>query len=384
VTGNATIHSLQLGMEWFPEKPGGLNRMFFELVRHLPAAGVSVRGLVAGSARAAEETGGIVRAFAPASRPLPARLLAVRRAASPLLRDNPGLLVASHLALYTAPVLSRLRQHPLVVHFHGPWALEGRVEHESLLTVFAKAAVERAVYRRATACIALSTPFARYVEQRFGVPGDRIHVVPGGVDASRYAAGASRAEARTRLGWPVDRPIVLAVRRLTRRMGLDDLISAAARVRKRVPELLVLIAGSGPAAGALERWIRELGLERHVRLLGAVPEADLPYAYRAADLSVVPTIALEGFGLIVAESLAAGTPCLVTPVGGLPETVRELSVDLVLPDAGTDALAAGITAALHGSLRLPDARACAEFARSRYDWPVVAERVRRVYEAALR
>jgi glycosyltransferase involved in cell wall biosynthesis len=121
-----------------------------------------------------------------------------------------------------------------------------------------------------------------------------------------------------------------------------------------------------------------------VRLLGFVPDESLPSAYRAADLSVVPTVALEGFGLIVVESLAAGTPCLVTPVGGLPEAVSGLSRALILRSTGAEAIADGLGDALTGVTPMPGPRECVDFARRNFDWPVIAERVRLVYEEALR
>src|SRR6185437_17166875 len=124
------------------------------------------------------------------------------------------------------------------------------------------------------------------------------------------------------------------------------------------------------------------GLTDNVRLLGFLPDAQLPAAYRAADVTVVPTVSLEGFGLIVVESLAAGTPCLVTPVGGLPEAVSGLSRALVLRSTGAEAIADGLGDALTGKMALPAARECAEFARRNFDWPVIAERVRLVYEEA--
>ncbi|MFI5310342.1 MAG: asparagine synthase (glutamine-hydrolyzing) [Gemmatimonadales bacterium] len=379
-----TLRTLQLGMEWFPDKPGGLNRMYFELMRHLPDAGVAVHGLVAGGAQVARDSDGMIEGFAPFSDSLPSRLLAVRHHAAPLLRGDPGMLVVSHFALYTAPVLDQLGDLPLVVHFQGPWGLEGQAERQAYGTVLMKTMVERAVYRRAAAFIALSTPFAQILEQRFGIAGERIHVIPGGVDVGRFSIAESREESRARLGWPVDRPIVLAVRRLVRRMGLDGLVASVALMRARVPDLLVMIAGRGPISGALERQITALGLQEHVRLLGFVADEDLPLAYRAADLTVVPSEKLEGFGLIVAESLAAGTPCLVTPVGGLPEAVGGLSRDLVLPATGADAIAEGLAAALTGAFPLPGAKECLEFARRHYDWPGIAERIRLVYEQALR
>lgn len=378
------VRTLQLGMEWFPEKPGGLNRVFQELIQHLPNANVEVQGLVAGTEKVTADSRGMIQGFAPHSERLLPRLLAVRRLAAPVLRSDPALLVVSHFALYTLPILGELRAHPLVIHFQGPWGLEGEAERQSALAVIVKTAIERLVYRRAKVFIVLSSPFGRVLESRFGIPRDRIRIIPGGVDVRRFSIAESRAESRKRLGWPAGRPIVLAVRRLMRRMGLDNLIAATALVREKVPDVLVLIAGIGPMASELRAQIERNNLSDNVRLLGFVPDADLPNAYRAADLTVVPTQLLEGFGLIVAESLAAGTPCLVTPVGGLPEAVQGLSPQLVLKDSTPEAIAEGVVAALTGTLSLPDAAACTDFARRNYDWSVIAERTRLVYEEAMR
>lgn len=380
----SAVRTLQLGMEWFPEKPGGLNRVYYELMRHLPDANVEVHGLVVGTDRVARDSGGMIEAFAPHSGKLGPRMLAVRRLGGPLLRADPGLLVVSHFALYTAPLLDALRDHPLVVHFQGPWGLEGEAERQPAAVVRAKSAIERMVYARADAFIVLSPPFGDILEKQFGVPPEKIHVIPGGVDVPRYALTASRDACRARLGWPADRPILLAVRRLMRRMGLDNLITATLAIRERFPDVLVLIAGRGPMADELQAQIDALGLQDNVRLLGFLPDDDLPAAYRAATLSVVPTQALEGFGLIVAESLAAGTPCLVTPVGGLIAAIEGLSRDLILKGTDPASIADGVVDVLSGAIPVPDAEACLEFARRNYDWPVIVGRIRSVYEDSMR
>ena len=114
-----------------------------------------------------------------------------------------------------------------------------------------------------------------------------------------------------------------------------------------------------------------------------MPDDDLPLAYRAADLTVVPTVSLEGFGLITVESLAAGTPAIVTPVGGSPEVIGGLSPDLIVPDWTPAALAAAINAALDGTLKLPTPTQCQAFARRHYDWSTVCQSVADVYRQAI-
>ena len=160
--------------------------------------------------------------------------------------------------------------------------------------------------------------------------------------------------------------------------------AAVAALRKRVPDVLVLIAGQGPMEQELRTQIRRAQLDEHCRLVGFIDEADLPSAYRAADLTVVPSVALEGYGLIVPESLAAGTPALVTPVGGLPETVEGLSLHCVFADSTADAIARGLGDALTGAVPMPTADDCRAYARRRNDWSVIVEQVRRVYDGVRR
>jgi glycosyltransferase involved in cell wall biosynthesis len=378
------LQTLQLGMGWFGEQAGGLNRVYAHLVDELARSGVELSGLVAGSDDVTRASGGLVRAFAPASASLVSRTRALRAASADWLRERPDAVVVSHFAMHAFPLLSQFGERPFVVHFQGPWGAESRVEGAGPLRVFAKQMVERAVYRRADKAIVLSTAFRDVLARQFGVPLERIRVIPGGVDVDRFDIAPSRSECRRTLGWPTDRPIVLCVRRLVRRVGVDTLVEATNILRARVPDALVLIAGTGPLRGELEARIAALGLERHVQLIGFVPDDDLPTAYRAADLSVVPTATLEGFGLITVESLAAGTPCVVTPVGGLTEVVAPFAPQLIADTPSADDIGTLLAAALRGEVALPTARQCERYARRDFDWPVVAAAVRKVYEAACR
>ena len=376
-----TLQTLQIGMEWFAEHPGGLNRVYGHLLSELAAQGVESFGLVAGTPNVEHDSAGLARAFAPVGAPVWTRLRRLRAAALPWLnahgRDG---VVASHFAMHALPLLDRLRDRPFVVHFQGPWGEESRVEGGSASSVAVRTFLERQVYRRADAAIVLSDAFADILASRFGIPRERIHVIPGGVEASRFAGMRSADSCRLELGWPTDRPIVLCVRRLVRRVGLDALLEAMVEVRQRVPDVLLLIAGTGPLRQEMELRIASLGLADSVRLLGFVPEDRLPSAYRAADLTIVPSLALEGFGLITVESLAAGTPCIVTPVGGLTEIVVRFAPQLVTASPRAADIGEVLATALLGQRPVPTAEACAEYAKANFDWPIIATRVRHVYE----
>jgi glycogen synthase len=375
-------------MGWFPELPGGLDRVYYNLAAHLRREGIGVCGAVVGSPEVARLTEGDVIPFAAPNDSLTTRLTKARSAIGRAIETRRPDVIASHFALFTAPVLDKLRHAPLVVHFHGPWAQEltaetGTGSLKGKLKQAAGHLVERLVYRRASRCIVLSRAFGDILVRDYHVPEELIRIIPGGVDLARFLVPQSKAEARREFELESGRPIVVAVRRLARRMGLDNLIDAIAKVRLRYPDILLLIGGRGPMAAELKSRVELKGLERNVRLLGFVPDDKLALLYRAADFSVVPTVALEGFGLITLESLAAGTPVLVTPVGGLPDAVSALSADLVFVSAAPADIAQGIIDALCGRRSLPGRDECQAYISENFTWTKVAQRTIRVYREAL-
>ncbi len=374
---------IQIGSGWFSEHPGGLERVFHALWRYLPEEGFSVRGLVVGSPRVSRETGGTVQAVAAPDASLPRRLRGMRQALSTLSRQHPPALIAGHFALYLFPLQDMLRRQPFVMHFHGPWALESNAESETSGSTLIKRLLERQVYRQATHCVVLSHAFKEVLERHYAIPPHRITVIPGGVDSDRFRLSVSRPEARRLLGLPPDRPLLLTVRRLRHRMGLSQLLKATRNLREAFPELLVLIAGKGPLYTSLQTYIEENNLHNHVRLSGFVPENDLPLLYRAADLTLMPSQALEGFGLTTLESLAAGTPVLATPVGGLPEILHPLNPQLLLPDTSIEALTETLRSWLLGQLPLPDAASCQQYVDQHFTWHHMVRKTADLYRALL-
>ena len=166
-------------------------------------------------------------------------------------------------------------------------------------------------------------------------------------------------------------------------MGLENLVAAMAEVCQQYPETILYIGGKGELANSLQNQIDELQLNDNIKLLGYIADEDLPLCYRAANFSIVPTVALEGFGLIVIESLAAGTPVLGTPVGGIPEILRPFSTDLVFASPSTENLAQGILEVLSGKRQLPSNQSCLDYVKANYTWEVITPQIKEVYQKAI-
>lgn len=367
--------SLHIGIEC---DRGGAGRVISELMTHLPEAGFGFRGIVANSPSTAVSDG-TVSSFAPARAGLLKRLHKARNAIRAALDEFKPDIVASHFAMYSAPGIDLLKDMRTISHFHGPWSEESLQEGEHNTAVAAKSYLEAAVYRRSHRVIVLSNAFADLITSRFGVDPGRVRLVPGSVNTKRFALETPRADSKVALDLPLDRPILVTVRRLVNRMGLAQLIDAMTQVTAAIPDVLLCIAGQGPLRGSLQVQVERLGLTRNIRFLGFVAEDALAHLFYSADINVVPTIALEGFGLVAAEAMATGTPSMVTPVGGLPEVVGGLSQNLIFSDTNAPDIAEGLIGALTGAIELPTRWQCREYIENNFSSRLMALRTVEVY-----
>jgi D-inositol-3-phosphate glycosyltransferase len=192
--------------------------------------------------------------------------------------------------------------------------------HESVLEQIVKAPV-RAIYRRADAIVCIGRDLEREA-LRAGVPRDRVTYLPHGIDLSRFrpAEPGERDRLRSQFGWPVSRPVVLFVGRLSVEKGVTDLLEAW-RLANRRDAMLVLVGpdmtGHPWDAGASGRaFAAANGLAESVRFEGGV--ADPAPFYRAADVFVQPSH-FEALGNTALEAMASGLPVISSGVGGLAD-----------------------------------------------------------------
>jgi glycosyltransferase involved in cell wall biosynthesis len=284
----------------------------------------------------------------------------------------------------------------VVYNYLSPWseeyrtrALQGRLPladpatvrplpAESALIALRKR-LERGVLQRSRRAILMTESMADICCDLHGLSREKIVVIPGGVDTDRFRPLPDRRSVRRALGLQENETLIFTVRNLVPRMGLGNLIEAMQSVLRSLPRGVCIIGGDGPLKAALCDRAEELRLGDRVRFAGFIPEADLPGYYGAADLFVLPTAALEGFGLVTVEALACGTPVVGTPVGGTPEILRGLDPALILQGAEPNAIAAGILTALDRVVGHEEWRArCRDYAVANYSWQVVVDRVEAV------
>ncbi|HEY3101717.1 MAG TPA: glycosyltransferase [Methylomirabilota bacterium] len=345
---------------------GGGERVLWEHARGLARRGhaVTVLGRAPdGAAAAALERHGVrVVLFAVGRRN---RAGFVREAVFAAREAARGVLAASGvdvlnvyqpLAGYGVLALPAARRVPALYTFLSPAPLEYRARERMTrrhvggvagrLGSVALWALERACLRRAGRIQVLSEYSAEQLWQLYRIAEDRLVKIPGGVDLRHFVPSEDRAGVRARLGLAKEAPLLLTVRNLEARMGLDTLLRALPRVIARHPDVQLLVAGCGSQRAALESLAVALGVAAHVRFLGFVPDGVLPMYYQAADAFVLPTRDLEGFGLVTVEALACGTPVLGTPIGATSELLDPLDPGLLFAAATPEAIAEGIVAFL--------------------------------------
>jgi len=276
--------------------------------------------------------------------------------------------------------------HPTFVHIHTlyPAGAAGRIlarEHELpyIVTIHgsdlysnmkrpAWVARLRRVVDDAAAIVCVSDSLAQDAIAMVGARPERTLVIPNSFDASTFSPRPKSLRVR---------PTLLTVGRLVDVKGHRFLIEAVAALVSAYPELALRIAGEGPERRALQARAAELDIADHVEFLGNLTPDRLSEEYHRADLFVLPSVR-EGFGVVVVEALASGTPVVATRSGGPESILCAQCGELVAPgDAGE--LASGISRALSRAGEF-DPDALSSYVGERYGSGVVGARLVKLYE----
>ncbi len=242
---------------------------------------------------------------------------------------------------------------PEVVHVHDPMGValmamalkfQPRLRPRPLIVAsrrvdfhLKKNAFSRWKYRHIDVFIAVSKVIARILVED-GIPADRIEVVHDGVPIGTIDK-TEAADVHKELWLPHGAPVIGNVAALVPHKGQKDLIAAAAKVVRAIPDARFVILGDGELRPALDQQIRSLGLERHVFLAGFRPDALA--LQKSFDIFVMSSIT-EGLGSSMLDAMACGTPVVGTRAGGIPEAIEHGRTGLLVAPHHPDELAAAI------------------------------------------
>jgi glycosyltransferase involved in cell wall biosynthesis len=297
---------------------GGMNRYATGLVTQLEADGDLVEFFAVG-----RPLGGSRRVGLGSS--MTSRMIAFSRAG---WRSSPDLDVINvHFALYAMPFLAsrsarsifrrKSKKRPVIIaNFQGPWAAESRAAGEKAAVVRVKKAMEEYCLRRADHVVVLSSAFADTVTRDYGVNPLKVRQVAPGIDDVWF-------EKIQVVDLPSKFVELICVRRLTPRMGHLKLLGLLEDMDFETDgkPIRLHLVGTGAEQPQIEAWIHEHARVDSVVLHGYVPDGQLMSLMDQCDVSVVPTLQLEGFGLIVLEAMARGLPVVSTGQGGLREAM---------------------------------------------------------------
>ena len=292
-------------------------------------------------------------------------------------REKGADVVHAHWAIPTGPaavMAARRLGVPSVITMHGGDVYVNPEQGYDFPTRWYVRPALGWTLRNAGALTAI-TEDCRQHALRAGAPADRIRLVFNGTDLRRFSPAENGNRRDQRFG----PQMIFACRQLFPRKGIRFLLEAGAQLKPQFPDLKIVLAGDGFERPALVQLAKELGISGDVTFLGWVPNAELPAYYRAAAVSVIPSLE-EGFGIPAAEAMGCEVAVVASDAGGLPEVVENGVTGLVVPRGDAAALAQAIGSLLADPERR---RRMGQAGRARalrlFDWDRSAEQFEELY-----
>ena len=250
---------------------------------------------------------------------------------------------------WSAFLAARRTGRPFVTTYHGAYGSFGPIK-----------AAYNSVMGRGDRVIANSLYTAKLIAERQHVARERIRVIYRGIDSATFdplvVPPGPVAKLRERWGVKPETKIVLHAARLTGLKGHRHTIEAAAKLARQgaLDGAVIVFAGDAPGKAAYRQELIDLiarhGLQQKVLLVGHCE--DMPSAFLAAHVAILPSLVAETFGRTSIEAQAMGCPVIVSDLGALPETIDDAEADAarftgwLIPAGDSDALAAKIALAL--------------------------------------
>ncbi|MDQ6957394.1 MAG: glycosyltransferase family 4 protein [Mariprofundaceae bacterium] len=199
--------------------------------------------------------------------------------------------------------------------------------------------LEASVYQSAQSHLVLSDFMQQRLQDFFNIPASQISIAAGGIDGFDLPWDKREKIRQSIWGEDAALPTIITLRNLVPRTGVDLLVQAAAIVHIDRPDVRWHVLGSGALLEPLKQLRDTLNMHKIIKFSGFLPEKKVQQHLWSADLFMLPTRSLEGFGLVTLEANVLGLPVIATPVGANPEVVPWHPLNRIAEHATPESLA---------------------------------------------
>ncbi|MBR2704253.1 MAG: glycosyltransferase family 4 protein [Clostridia bacterium] len=284
------------------------------------------------------------------------------------------------LVTYAAKTLKQSYKIPLVATIHATEAGRNSGIHDEVQRYIND--TEWLLTYEATDVIVNSNYMKNELQRLFGLPYDKINVIPNGVNLNLYS-GVERDYNFRRMYAMDNEKIILYLGRLVYEKGVQNLISAMPKILDKYNDAKLVIAGKGGMIDELRNQVNYMGIQNKVYFTGYLDSESVKKMYKCADVAVFPST-YEPFGIVALESMLSGTPTVVSDVGGLNEIVDH-GVDGMKSYAGnSNSIADSVLALLYDqSLCNNISKNAKAKVKNNFNWNKIAQDTHYVYERAI-
>jgi len=234
------------------------------------------------------------------------------------------------------------------------------------LTTFAMRKLEKKVYKSASRLLVLSAFMQNRLLAFFGISFEKSVVVAGAAEQLEPFDEQSRDRLRQELAWKT--PVVTTLRNLVPRTGVDLLMQVALIIKMKGIDMRWVLMGDGALLASMQNMAKALDVDDVITFTGFLSEAEVKERLFAADIFMVPTRGLEGFGLVTLEANACGLPVLATPIAANTELVPNIMFNQLADDASPAALAEKLMWMLEHPLNQQQRMDIQQDAHLKYNW----------------
>ena len=284
------------------------------------------------------------------------------------------------LVTYAAKSLKNAYDIPIVATIHATEAGRNSGIHDDTQRYIND--TEWLLTYEATEVIVNSNFMKNDLQRLFGLPYDKINVIPNGINLNNFTGIERDYDFRRQYAMDNEK-IILYVGRLVYEKGIQHLIAAMPKILSNYHDAKLVIAGKGGMIDDLKAETSSLGLDNKVYFTGYMDSKKVQKMYKCADVAVFPST-YEPFGIVALEAMLAGVPTVVSDVGGLDEIVTH-GVDGMKSYAGNpNSIADSVTALLYDhQLATNISKKARQKVKEQFNWEKIAQDTHFTYEKAI-